>query len=153
MRLQSHKMRIHLKKYFLRDTDAASNFACSNKGINLPKCFPPFPSNFTAVQILFKWYIRNKPFSACLCIWGLSFLYLCSPQGCPNNSKYDMMISSQGSFCLLYHMKDSQLHNYLTCPITFLAAVLPCSLGKPSPGSSSQEGIAKIYATFQRTYS
>lgn len=113
-------------------------------GINLPECFPPFPSNFTAVQIQFSWYVRNEPFSACLCIWGLNWLYSCSPQGCPNNSEHGMPTSSHGSFCQLYCVKGSQLHNHLTCPITFLAAVLPCSLEKPSPGVRSQERIAKI---------
>lgn len=41
-------------------------------------------------------------------------------------------------------MKGSQLHNCLTCPITFLAALLPFSLDKLSPGARSQGGIAKI---------
>lgn len=58
-RLQSQKMGIRHKNYFLRDTDAASGFAYSNIGINLPECFPLFPSNFAAVQIQFSQCIRN----------------------------------------------------------------------------------------------
>lgn len=85
--------------------------------------------------------IRKKWVFLCRC----ACLGVCirNPEGCPNNS-YDIPRSSHGSFGQLYHMKASQLHNCLTCPITFLAALLPCSLDKLSPGARSQEGIAKI---------
>lgn len=126
------------------DTDAASGFAYSNTGINLPKCFPLFPSNFAAVQIQFSPCVRND--SPHVCAFGfLSGLYSHSPQGCPNTSEFDILISSHGSFLQLHHVKGAQLHNDLTCSITFLAAVLPHSLGKKnSPGARSQEKIAKL---------
>lgn len=122
---------------FLWDTDAASGFTYRNTGINLPKLFP---SNCTAGQIQFSWYVRNEPSSAGAHVWGFC---ICNPEGCPNSSS-DIPTSSHGSFGQLYHMKGSQLHNCLTCPITFLAALLPFSLDKLSPGARSQGGIAKI---------
>lgn len=125
------------------ETDAASGFADSSTRINLPECFPPFPSNFTAVQIQFSWYVRNQSFSICLCIWALNWLYSCSPQGCPNNSEYHAEIFSWKLLSAVPWKGLSAAH-YLTCPITFLAAVMPCSLEKPSPRARSQEKIAKI---------
>lgn len=122
---------------FLWDTDAASGFTYRNTGINLPKLFP---SNCTAGQIQFSWYVRNEPSSAGAHVWGFCIR---NPEGCPNSSS-DIPTSSHGSFGQLYHMKGSQLHNCLTCPITFLAALLPFSLDKLSPGARSQGGIAKI---------
>lgn len=69
--------------YFLWDTDAASVFAYSNTGINLPECFPPFPSNFAAVQIQFSPCVRNESFSTCLCIWVFEWVIFMQPTGMP----------------------------------------------------------------------
>lgn len=71
------------KNYFLWDTDAASGFAYSNTRINLPECFPPFPSNFAAVQIQFSPCVRNESFSTCLCIWVFEWVIFMQPTGMP----------------------------------------------------------------------
>lgn len=76
-------------------------------------------------------------------MWALNWLYSCSPQGCPDNSEYHAEIFSWKLLSAVPCKGLSAAH-YLTCPITFLASVLPCSLEKPSPRARSQEEIAKI---------
>lgn len=50
-------------------------------------------------------------------------------------------------------MEGSQLHNYLTCSITFLAAILPHSLEKKPLQELGHKKKLPNYAAFQRAYS